>query len=206
MDIHELITRAKKLYGASPRSVLAIAGPPGSGKTTLAKQLVEALGDKDTVVLLPLDGYHLSNATLDERGIRNIKGAPQTFDVDSYIDLLRNVRNFPEKTWYAPDFSHKIDEPVSNAIAIKPDVRLVITEGNYLLLPGKWGQVKRLCDETWFLDIDPAIERKRLIKRQIEESGRTLDTAIDWVDRNDLANAAFVRNHSAEPTLRFMLK
>ena len=202
MDIHEFVSHAQRLRESSRRSVLAIAGPPGAGKTTFAKALVDQLaampGGSKTVSLLPMDGYHLPNAALDKLGLRHVKGAPQTFDVKAYITLLKHIVQFADRTWYAPDFSRETDEPVPNGFCISPEVRLVVTEGNYLLLPGEWAPIKKLCAETWFLDVDPAIERARLLKRQLEEVGRSPEAAADWVDRSDLANAELVRAKSTK--------
>lgn len=206
LDIHELVAHAEKLLESDQRSILAIAGPPGAGKTTIAKQLMEVLSetyDKELIALLPMDGYHLLNEVLDERGLRDVKGSPDTFDVQSYITLLQNVRNNPDQMWYAPDFDRENDKPVPDKIVIPPQARLIITEGNYLLLPGKWAPIKELCDETWFLDVDHDVERTRLVKRHIEEIGRTAIDAARFVERSDLANAKLIRDQSTEPTRRF---
>ena len=106
-----------------------------------------------------MDGFHLSNAFLDELGLRDRKSAPETFDVASYVALLQNVRHQPEQEWWAPDFSRVTDEPVPNGYCIKPEVRLVVTEGNYLLLQnGLWNNVKSHCNEVWLLEVDHEIE------------------------------------------------
>lgn len=198
----ELIERAAKLRDESVRTVLGLAGPPGAGKTTVAQALVERLnsmpGNSDTTALLPLDGYHLPNAVLDQIGLRDRKGSPDTFDVDAYAELLTNVGSSPDKKWFAPGFSRITDEPVPDEHCISPQARLVVTEGNYLLLGGKWSQIRPACKEIWFVDVDHDVERNRLIQRWLDH-GRTEEAAIDWVDRSDLANAQIIRDQSTAP-------
>lgn len=202
-SIDEFVEVARVMRDSTRRSVLGIAGPPGAGKSTFARALVERLwkqsGEQDSVTLLPMDGFHLPNSVLDRIGLRDRKGAPDTFDAEGYVELLRNVLAEPDRDWFAPDFSRVTDEPVPNGFCIRPRTRLVVTEGNYLLLPGRWAEVRQLCAEVWYLDVDHEVERSRLIKRQINDCGRAPEAAIDWVDRSDLANAAIIRSESTEP-------
>lgn len=203
------VVRAAKLRDSGRRTILAIAGPPGVGKSTFAEGLVRRLnsdlGHEGEVTLLPMDGYHHTNAWLDERGWRSIKGAPQTFDAEAYITLLRNVREYPDEVWTAPAFDREVNEPYADGYRIEPDVRLVVTEGNYLLLPGEWAPIKTICDETWLLEINLEEERRRLIARHVLVEKKSLEAAIEFVDRSDLANARRVVEESTEPTLRVTL-
>lgn len=209
MGIDELVGVAEGLRRSHRRCILGIAGPPGAGKSTFAEALVGRLrelpGGAGTVALLPMDGFHLLNEELVRLGLRERKGAPETFDVEAYLELLRKVRDLPDESWPAPGFSRVTDAPVPGAHRIPPEVRLVVTEGNYLLLPGPWAPVRELCAQIWYLDVDPATQRERLIRRQIEDCGRDRAAATEWVVRSDLVNAALVRAQSAEPTLRIML-
>src|SRR5438067_2220717 len=130
----ECIARAMALLASGGRRVLGIAGAPGSGKSTLARAVADSLGEQAVVV--PMDGFHLANAELARLGRAARKGAPDTFDAAGYVALLRRLRSAPvtRETVYAPAFRREIEEPVAGAIAVPPDVPLVITEGNYLLL------------------------------------------------------------------------
>ncbi len=177
--------------------VLGIAGPPGSGKSTLADRLLAHFGDD--AALLPMDGFHYANEELHRLGLAHRKGAPETFDVDGYIDTLERVRR-RDRDVLAPRFHRAIEEPVAGAIRIRSDVRLVITEGNYLLLSmGRWADVAALLDERWLLRPDDAIRRARLVARH-EGHGRSATEALSWVDEVDEPNAELVRSRSIRAT------
>lgn len=194
-SLEKAIERAAAIRDSNERAVLGIAGPPGAGKTTLATQVVERLnameGHAGQAALLPMDGFHHLNSTLDSLGLRNVKGAPATFDVDQYVGLLRAVVQRPEQQWLAPGFSRVTDAPVPGEFVIEPSVRLVVTEGNYLLLDGPWAPIRDLCAETWYVDVDPRVERSRLVERQIA-GGKTPEAAAEWVERSDMANAVVI--------------
>ena len=173
--------------------MLGIAGPPGAGKSTLAGALAGAVGDQrgdGVAVVAPLDGFHLSNEILDRRGLRSVKGAPQTFDAAAFVAALRRVREEPTVLW--PDFDRVAEATVPDAIPIGPEARLVITEGNYLLLDQQgWREVRQLLDAVWYVDAPRNVLRRRLIERQIA-SGRPEQDAVRHVDESDLPNAELV--------------
>lgn len=181
--------------GQPGRFVLGITGPPGAGKSTLAGALAAIVADQRGVgiaVVAPLDGFHLSNETLDSLGLRSVKGAPQTFDAAGFVGSLRRVRDEPRATILWPDFNRAAEETVPDAISIAPETRLVITEGNYLLLDQpQWREVRGLLDRVWYVDAPREILRRRLIDRQVA-NGRSRDDAIRHVDGSDLRNAELV--------------
>ncbi len=187
-SVSALVDRARALADSGQRRLLGITGPPGCGKGTVAEQLVQALGSRALVV--PMDGFHLSQAELRRLGRRHRMGAPDTFDVLGYVDLLRRVRRCERVS--APAFDREIEEAVPDAIAVPADVPLVITEGNYLLLDAEpWASIPPLLHETWFLAPDEEVRVQRLVARHVR-FGKTPTQAHEWVERSDERNAALV--------------
>jgi pantothenate kinase len=177
------------------RFVLGITGPPGAGKSTLASALAEALDEqrgRGFAVLAPLDGFHLSNETLESLGLRSVKGAPETFDASAFVASLRRVRSRPGAVFLWPDFDRGAEETVPGAISVGPEARVVITEGNYLLLTEPpWSDVRALVDQVWYVDAPVEVLRRRLLERQLA-GGRSEQEAIRHVDDSDLGNAELV--------------
>lgn len=189
MTPQQLIERARRLADSGSRHLLGIAGPPGAGKTTLAEHLVRALGP-DRAVLVPMDGFHLADAELRRLGLLNRKGAPETFDPYGYTALLRRLREpRPGEPVYAPGFERELEQPIAGSIPVEPEVPLVITEGNYLLLDDPpWRPVRALLDETWWVELDTEERVRRLIDRH-ERFGKEPAEAERWVLTSDEANA-----------------
>jgi pantothenate kinase len=135
---------------------------------------------------------HLGVALRARLGLRDRKGAPRTFDVDGYVSALQRLRDDPERTLYVPGFERDLEQPIAAAIAIPPSARVVVTEGNYLLLPdGGWERVRLLLAETWFVEVDDNVRRDRLVRRH-EEFGKSAEAARAWVESVDEPNAALV--------------
>ncbi len=173
---------------AGHRILIGITGKPGAGKSTIAERLVSELGER--AVLVPMDGYHLSQATLVRLGRRDRMGAPDTFDVASYVALLARLR-MPAATT-APGFDRIVEEPVPDAIAIPADADIVVTEGNYLLSEGGgWEAVRPLLDAVWYVELDDAVRLERLIARH-HAFGKSIDAASAWANGPDAANAAVI--------------
>jgi pantothenate kinase len=186
----QLLDRARALAGRPGRAILGITGPPAAGKSTLAGSLREELGAAAAYV--PLDGFHLAHQLLVETGLAGRKGAPDTFDAAGYVALLRRLRDPAEGAVYAPRFDRDIEDSIANAILVPPDVPLVITEGNYLLLrSGPWAQVADLLDEVWYIDLAEDIRLRRLIGRHME-FGRDSAEARDRATGSDQRNAVLI--------------
>jgi pantothenate kinase len=187
-----LLAAAHDLASRGRREILGITGAPGAGKSTLARRLVDALG-AERVVLVPMDGFHLANAVLVEAGLRQVKGAIETFDDAGYAHLLRRIRcQQPGETVYAPTFDRNLEEPVAGTIAVTSDVPLVITEGNYLLAEtGSWPVARECLSESWFLDPRPADRIRWLIARH-EAYGRSPEEARHWAVGSDERNARLI--------------
>jgi pantothenate kinase len=189
----DAIQRAESLVQRGGR-ILGVAGAPGAGKSTLAAALLDHFGQR--AALLPMDGFHLANGELARLGLVDRKGAPDTFDADGYVAALGRVRARSADV-LVPAFDRRLEESIAGALRIAIDVPLVITEGNYLLLPAPpWNRVRDLCDEMWMVRVDPAVRVARLIERHMR-FGRTPAQAEEWVTRSDEANAALVLSDSA---------
>jgi pantothenate kinase len=199
-SLRDLAARARGLCDGH-RAILGLVGPPGAGKSTLAEALVNELSQQAPpggsgqpwVALVPMDGFHLAEVQLVRLGLRDRMGAPETFDARGFITLLKRLRDETGSTVYAPDFQRTLELPIAAALAVEPSVRLVVTEGNYLLLPvDPWGEVTSLLDEVWYVDHDPVDRVPRLIARHMA-FGKTPTEAREWVMRSDEANANLVR-------------
>ncbi|WP_241576431.1 nucleoside/nucleotide kinase family protein [Rosenbergiella collisarenosi] len=174
------------------RRLLGIVGLPGTGKSTLTDWLIRHFDGK--VAVIPMDGFHLANNQLKALNRLQRKGAPDTFDVHGYQALLRRIRHAgANEIIYAPCFHRDIEESIAGEIAIHPETRLVITEGNYLLSQDAgWADTPALLDETWFIHVD---ETQRLVqlKRRHEEFGRSEKEAEQWILSTDQPNAELIK-------------
>ena len=190
--VHQLLAAQR-----SPRVVVGIAGQPGSGKSTLASELVAALRAAGTAaVCVPMDGFHLAGSELTRLGRQDRKGAPDTFDAAGFVHLLRRLAVGAEtataETVYAPVFDRDLEEAIAGAIPVGPEVQVVVTEGNYLLLDdGPWASVRSLLTETWYLEVAEALRVDRLVTRHIGH-GRTPEQARAWTLGPDQANADLI--------------
>ena len=196
LSFPETILRLKELLTKnSERVILGIVGKPGSGKSTLSKNLIESFGTTNTVIV-PMDGFHLSNLQLDKLNRRSRKGAIDTFDVEGYVSLLERIKNDAESDIYFPIFYREIEESHAAAGVVTSKHKLVITEGNYLLNPdGKWGKIRNLLTESWFVDPQDDLRIERLIKRH-QSYGKSLEDATNWSKGSDQTNADLVGKYA----------
>ncbi len=186
LTLADAVDRASALAASGERRLLGLVGPPGAGKSTLSAVLAERVGDR--MVVAGMDGFHLANAELIRLGRRDRKGAPDTFDVDGYVTLLRRLRD-QQQPLYAPRFDRDLEESIGSAVLIEPDIPLVVTEGNYLLFDEHgWDAIRPELDEVWYLQVDDVERRRRLVHRRLGH-GDSHEHAEQWVHTVDEANA-----------------
>lgn len=181
------------------RLIVAVAGPPGAGKSTVTEALVATLNAAEPsappAICVPMDGFHFDNAILDAQGLRHRKGAPETFDAAGYIHLVRRLRNEGGPI-AIPLFDRAADLSRAAADVVMPHHRFVVTEGNYLLLGIEpWNELSALFDVTLWLEVDDAVLEDRLMKRWLSH-GLDREQAMERASGNDLPNARYVKSHS----------
>ncbi|MDN5767133.1 MAG: nucleoside/nucleotide kinase family protein [Humibacillus sp.] len=200
MAIETLVQAAMAVVPAEGRGILGIAGTPGAGKTTLAEAIVREVArvrGPEWVAHVPMDGFHLADVQLARLNALGRKGAPDTFDADGYAHLLERIRT-DETSWvYAPGFDRDLEQPVAAAMVVPPAARLVVTEGNYLLLDvGAWPRARAAIDEVWFVAGDEQVRLERLVQRHVD-FGKDQQDARTWVSSTDEPNARLVAASAA---------
>jgi pantothenate kinase len=175
------------------RILVAIVGAPASGKSTLSDRLYHHLGgDKAGAAVVPMDGFHFDNAILEHRGLLPRKGAPETFDVGGLKRTLIALRDTPDDDIYVPLFDRSLEISRGSARVIKPSHKIILVEGNYLLLDqAPWDQLHNLFDLSIYLEVPEETLRQRLIERW-RGYGFDDTTATHKATSNDLPNAQTV--------------
>lgn len=196
MSLEDLAADAAALVPATGRAILGIAGVPGAGKTTFAEALVAAFVASQGagfVAHVPMDGYHLADVQLERLGLRDRKGAPETFDAEGYAALLARLKADVDRDVYAPGFERTIEQPIAGAMVVPAGVRLVVTEGNYLLLDEpRWREARSHMEAVWWVETEETLRASRLVDRHVE-SGKSPEHAASWIASVDEQNAALIR-------------
>ena len=225
MRLQELADRIERLVAAASeeraaaedrppsrgRTIIGIVGEPGAGKSTLTENLLALLNagapdpEQQRFAHVPMDGFHLADAELQRLGLLARKGAPETFDVYGYAELLRRLRRDRRNTVYAPGFERTLEQPLAGRVPVFPSAHTVLTEGNYLLLeePG-WRQVREQCTEVWYVEQEDQVRIRQLVERHIA-FGKSPETAEAWVRDVDEPNAELVRATQDQADLLIIL-
>lgn len=182
--------------GTAKRFIVAIAGPPGAGKSTLADALRDSLLSRgETAEVLPMDGFHMDNAILEHRGLLPRKGAPETFDVRGFLDIVQAVRKSDEAV-LVPVFDRSREIAIASAREISKETRFILAEGNYLLLnEAPWTRLAPSFDMSIFVGPSAEVLEQRLRDRW---TGYGLDAAAIAAKlyENDLPNGRRVVENS----------
>ncbi|MFF0264183.1 nucleoside/nucleotide kinase family protein [Kribbella sp. NPDC004536] len=185
--------RAVELATYGRRQILGITGAPAAGKSTYAEHLAARLtADGHKVALVPMDGYHLAQSVLEALGLADVKGAPHTFDGGGFVALLRRLKESPDEQIWAPRFDRSIEDSIAASIGVAPEVTLVLTEGNYLLLDETpWTALRNLLDECWYVEVPEDLRHERLEARH-RAFGRSPAEAHDRTYGSDERNAQLI--------------
>lgn len=191
-----------------PRLIIALAGPPGSGKTTIAQRVVSAINaipgpHRPKSIVLPADGFHLPLATL--RAMPNAaeaiarRGAPWTFDGRGAVDLVRELRaSAGRRPVLAPTFDHEVKDPVVGGLTVDADVEVCVVEGVYLLVDEEpWARIAPLVDDRWLVRVGAEVARDRVAVRHLAAGIEdTMEKALHRAEANDMVNGEFIVTRS----------
>ena len=178
------------------RIAIGLAGGPGTGKSTLAAELVAMLNatHPGSAALVPMDGFHMKHAKIEAMGQVDYKGAHHTFEGAAFVNFLHHLKSAAGPV-SGPGYSRKIEDTVDDAFTVQPEVRVLVVEGNYLLLPNPpWAGVRAMLDYAVFVDVPREIVRARLLKRHGEEGLFSEERNKAHIERNDLPNYDLVRS------------
>ncbi|KAK0386205.1 hypothetical protein NLU13_6042 [Sarocladium strictum] len=215
----ETLIGDKKPADPGGRVLIALAGVPGSGKSTISSALLRALPNKgiDEVAVLPMDGFHFTKAILssfdDPVTAFSRRGAPFTFDSHRFLALVRRLRDLPltrkgepEEILLVPSFDHAEKDPVEDSIALSSRHQVVIIEGNYTLLDeDPWRQIADLVDDRWFVDVSPDTALDRLVERHLQAGIETSrEAARARALENDIPNGDMICSLLIKPSIRII--
>lgn len=196
VDITELTDEIKAMAARHRIAIVAIAGPPGSGKSTFAAALAKRIGP--SCCTIPMDGFHLDNTTLIARGLLSVKGAPETFDREGFDQLIDGLKDGSAQ--HFPTFDRDLDSVLQDGGSVPAGVSLLLFEGNYLLFdePG-WADIAQKWDASIWLEVPEDVLTQRLVRRWLDQGMSEAD-ATERAQMNDLANARRVKKKALPAT------
>ncbi len=190
---------------ARRRRLVALAGAPASGKSTLAESLAVALTKAGCVTqVIPMDGFHLDNRILSQRGILDRKGAPESFDAAGLVQLCKRLGDEDEVVF--PVFDRSRDIAIAGAGLVTAQSDTIIVEGNYLLFDTPaWRNLVHCWDVAIRLDVSRIELRQRLIRRWLDH-GQTMPEAVARAEGNDLQNADTIERYRLDVPGQIVLR
>lgn len=198
-------TRARAIAAARPgRAMIGIAGGPGVGKSTIAQEVVAALNGNSPgmAVYVPMDGFHMRHAKLEALGMAADKGMPHTFEGMLFVEFLADLRTTKQAV-SGPSYSREIEDVVEDSITVPAGARILVVEGNYLLLrDSPWYAIKPLLDLAVFIHVDRDKVIARLMRRHGETGLFTEERNRAHVARVDMANYDLVEKGADRADLR----
>lgn len=186
------------------RVIIAIAGAPASGKSTIAEELLELLellneNEPDSAAVVPMDGFHLDDQVLKDKGLLGVKGAPSTFDVGGFRSLLQRLKINEEPEIIVPVFDRELEISRAGARVITSEIKYIIVEGNYLLLnKAEWKDMQPNYDLSVFVKVSQKIIHQRLVQRWQGYDYSALEIEHK-INQNDMPNAQLVMRMMNEP-------
>tara|TARA_Y100001970_G_scaffold88500_1_gene111703 strand:- start:491 stop:1120 length:630 start_codon:yes stop_codon:yes gene_type:complete len=200
LNYSDLLTLLNKQIDnhSTSRYFIALSGAPGSGKSTVSEKLVSDLntvGHKSSI--LQMDAFHYDDQILKEKNLLLKKGAPETFDVMGLLNFINRLEK--ESEVVIPVFDRSLELSRSSAVIISDDIKVVIVEGNYLLLKSHpWRELHKFFNSTIIVNCDERILEERLIKRW-ENFNLSKEIINQKVYENDLPNGVYVLKNSISP-------
>lgn len=198
MNLASLLSAIENLEQGR-RHIVAVAGAPGSGKSTFAEKLEAFLNrhHPDRARILPMDGFHIDDAVLKERGRRPFKGAPDTFDVDGLASTLTRLKENSAREVAVPVFDRDLEVARAAARIVPRQINTVIVEGNYLLVKeDPWNSLRQYFDLTAYIDIPENVLRERL-QRRWENYDLSPEEIAAKVESNDIPNGRYVAEYGS---------
>jgi pantothenate kinase len=178
------------------RYFISLSGPPASGKSTISEKIINDLNSKGyQSSILQMDGFHLDDQILKDQNLISKKGAPETFDVMGLISFLSRLQIEPEVI--VPIFDRSLELSRSSATIINKETKVILVEGNYLLLKSKpWDNLQKFFDVSVMISCEEKVLEKRLLDRW-KNFNLSKEDIYQKVYQNDLPNGLNVLNNSS---------